>query len=157
MVLMHSSSSSCASSVCSASEAATRLRALSPMSQVQNIDVPLLVAHGDLDTNVPFGEATQVVAALRELGRPVDLLVLEGEGHEYRRAASRRWSCWRPAGRCSRSPHRPCRWRAARPGSWERKAWGGEGERPRQTSERCAWEGRWLPRTRRLDITSANL
>ena len=47
-------------------------------------------------------------------------------------------------------------WRAARPGSWERKAWGGEGERPRQ-SERCAWEGRWLPRTRRLDITSANL
>ena len=69
---------------------ATLLRALSPMNQVQNIDVPLLVAHGDLDTNVPFGEATQVVAALRDLGRPVDLLVLEGEGHEYRRADSRR-------------------------------------------------------------------
>ena len=69
---------------------ATLLRALSPMNHVQNIDVPLLVAHGDLDTNVPFGEATQVVAALRELGRPVDLLVLEGEGHEYRRADSRR-------------------------------------------------------------------
>ncbi|GAA3554449.1 alpha/beta fold hydrolase [Microlunatus spumicola] len=66
------------------------LRALSPMQQVANIDVPLLVAHGELDTNVPFGEATQVVAALRELDRPVELLVLQGEGHEYRRADSRR-------------------------------------------------------------------
>ncbi len=66
------------------------LRALSPMQQVANIDVPLLVAHGALDTNVPYGEATQVVAALRELGRPVELLTLPGEGHEYRRADSRR-------------------------------------------------------------------
>ena len=66
------------------------LRALSPMQQVANIDVPLLVAHGELDTNVPFGEAKQVVTALRELHRPVELLVLHGEGHEYRRADSRR-------------------------------------------------------------------
>ena len=66
------------------------LRALSPMQQVANIDVPLLVAHGELDTNVPYGEATQVVDALRELGRPVELLTLRGEGHEYRRADSRR-------------------------------------------------------------------
>ena len=66
------------------------LRALSPMQQVANIDVPLLVAHGELDTNVPYGEATQVVAALRELGRPVELLPIPGEGHEYRRADSRR-------------------------------------------------------------------
>jgi dipeptidyl aminopeptidase/acylaminoacyl peptidase len=66
------------------------LRALSPIQQVANIDVPLLVAHGELDTNVPFGEATQVVAALRGLGRPVEFLPLPGEGHEYRRAESRR-------------------------------------------------------------------
>ena len=59
------------------------LRALSPMQQVANIDVPLLVAHGELDTNVPFGEAKQVVAALRELDRPVELLVLHGEDDEY--------------------------------------------------------------------------
>jgi dipeptidyl aminopeptidase/acylaminoacyl peptidase len=31
-----------------------------------------------------------VVAALRELGRPVELLTIPGEGHEYRRADSRR-------------------------------------------------------------------
>ena len=32
----------------------------------------------------------QIVAALREPGRPVDYLELAGEGHEYRRAGSRR-------------------------------------------------------------------
>ena len=52
--------------------------------------MPLLVVHGELDTNVPIGEALQIVAALRELDRPVEYLQLDGEGHEYRRAESRR-------------------------------------------------------------------
>ena len=38
---------------------------------------------------MPIGEALQVVAALRDLGRPVEYLQLDGEGHEYRRADSR--------------------------------------------------------------------
>ena len=66
------------------------LRALSPLHAVDNIDVPLLVVHGELDTNVPFSEATQVVAELRGRHRPVEFLPLLGEGHEYRRAESRR-------------------------------------------------------------------
>nr|WP_294690370.1 S9 family peptidase [uncultured Friedmanniella sp.] len=66
------------------------LQALSPLRSAANIDVPLLVVHGELDTNVPIGEARQIVAALRRLGRPVEYLQLEGEGHEYRRAASRK-------------------------------------------------------------------
>jgi len=66
------------------------LAALSPIHHAGNIDVPLLVVHGALDTNVPLGEAQQIVAALRDRGRPVDYLQLEGEGHEYRRATSRR-------------------------------------------------------------------
>ncbi|QWT25367.1 S9 family peptidase [Subtercola sp. PAMC28395] len=65
------------------------LRRISPLTKVSNIDVPLLVAHGELDTNVPVNEAHQVVAALRELGRPVEYLELAGEGHEYRRAESK--------------------------------------------------------------------
>lgn len=40
-------------------------------------------------TPTPIGEALQVVAALRDLGRPVEYLQLDGEGHEYRRADSR--------------------------------------------------------------------
>ena len=38
----------------------------------------------------PIGEARQIVAALRALGRPVEYLELAGEGHDYRRAESRR-------------------------------------------------------------------
>jgi dipeptidyl aminopeptidase/acylaminoacyl peptidase len=68
---------------------AALLAELSPLHQVEAIEVPLLVVHGELDTNVPLGEATQLVARLRALGRPVQYLELPGEGHEYRRADSR--------------------------------------------------------------------
>jgi dipeptidyl aminopeptidase/acylaminoacyl peptidase len=66
------------------------LEAISPLRSCANIEVPLLVVHGELDTNVPIGESRQIVAALRELGRPVEYLQLDGEGHEYRRTESRR-------------------------------------------------------------------
>jgi dipeptidyl aminopeptidase/acylaminoacyl peptidase len=66
------------------------LEAISPLARAAEIAVPVLVAHGALDTNVPLNEATQVVAALRAAGREVDYLELTGEGHEYRRADSRK-------------------------------------------------------------------
>ncbi|MCU1477674.1 MAG: peptidase, partial [Subtercola sp.] len=66
------------------------LRRISPLRAVDAIEVPLLVVHGELDTNVPLNEALQLVAALRRLGRPVEYLELAGEGHDYRRAGSRR-------------------------------------------------------------------
>ncbi len=65
------------------------LEDISPLGSVERITAPLLVVHGEHDTNVPIGEAHRVVAALRALGRDVDYLELPGEGHEYRRAASR--------------------------------------------------------------------
>ncbi|TNM67933.1 S9 family peptidase [Streptomyces sp. NP160] len=72
------------------------LEALSPLRAVDDVDAPLLVVHGEHDTNVPIGEAHQVVAALRDRARvdesapPVEYLELAGEGHDYRRADSRR-------------------------------------------------------------------
>jgi dipeptidyl aminopeptidase/acylaminoacyl peptidase len=66
------------------------LEAISPLARAAEIDVPVLVVHGELDTNVPLNEATQVVAALRAADREVDYLELTGEGHEYRRADSRK-------------------------------------------------------------------
>ncbi|MCW2528539.1 MAG: peptidase prolyl oligopeptidase active site domain protein [Pseudonocardiales bacterium] len=65
------------------------LRLISPLRRVRRIKAPLLVVHGELDTNVPIGEAHQIVAALRALDRPVEYLELMGEGHEYRRLESR--------------------------------------------------------------------
>ncbi len=69
---------------------AALLASLSPLHAADHIDVPLLVVHGEHDTNVPIGEAQQIVAALRGRGHPVEYLQLDGEGHEYRRVESRR-------------------------------------------------------------------
>ena len=66
------------------------LEAISPLASAAAIDAPLLVAHGELDTNVPVGEARRLVSALEALDKPVEYLELEGEGHEYRRADSRK-------------------------------------------------------------------
>ena len=66
------------------------LEAISPLQSAAAIDVPLLVVHGEHDTNVPIGEARQIVAALTGLGRPVEYLELASEGHVYRRADSRK-------------------------------------------------------------------
>ena len=66
------------------------LEDISPLASANMIEVPLLVVHGEHDTNVPIGEAHQIVAALRALDRPVEYLELPGEGHDYRRAHSRK-------------------------------------------------------------------
>ncbi|MCW2604104.1 MAG: peptidase [Pseudonocardiales bacterium] len=68
---------------------AALLADLSPLRRIELMAAPLLVIHGELDTNVPYSEATQVVAALTALGRPVELLSFPDEGHEYRRVHSR--------------------------------------------------------------------
>jgi dipeptidyl aminopeptidase/acylaminoacyl peptidase len=66
------------------------LASLSPLRRADRIRVPLLVVHGELDTNVPVNESHQLVVALRAEGADVEYLELMGEGHEYRRASSRR-------------------------------------------------------------------
>jgi dipeptidyl aminopeptidase/acylaminoacyl peptidase len=66
------------------------LEDIAPLASVHRIDVPLLVVHGEHDTNVPVAESRQVVAALRALGRSVEYLELEGEGHVFRRAECRK-------------------------------------------------------------------
>ncbi|GAA2959758.1 hypothetical protein GCM10010446_51450 [Streptomyces enissocaesilis] len=66
------------------------LHALSPMSRIDALRVPLLAVHGEHDTNVPPGESEQVVRAAREHGIPSELLLLRNEGHEFLRADNRR-------------------------------------------------------------------
>ncbi|MEV5885213.1 prolyl oligopeptidase family serine peptidase [Streptomyces sp. NPDC052020] len=66
------------------------LRALSPMSRVDELRAPVLAVHGEHDTNVPPGESEQFVRAARERGVEAELLVLHHEGHDFRRADNRR-------------------------------------------------------------------
>lgn len=57
------------------------LAALSPMTSLERLTSPVLLAHGDRDTNVPVAESVQAHQALQALGTPSDLLLLPGEGH----------------------------------------------------------------------------
>jgi dipeptidyl aminopeptidase/acylaminoacyl peptidase len=57
------------------------LTEISPLNRVKSIQAPLLVIHGEQDPRVPVGEARQIEAALKELGRPVEALYYPDEGH----------------------------------------------------------------------------
>jgi dipeptidyl aminopeptidase/acylaminoacyl peptidase len=53
----------------------------SPLTHVAAIRTPLLLIHSELDTNCPIDQAEQLEAALRSLGRRVELVRIPGEGH----------------------------------------------------------------------------
>lgn len=54
---------------------------ISPIHNVDKIQAPLLVIHGANDPRVPVQEAEQIVGRLKELGRHVEYLRFEDEGH----------------------------------------------------------------------------
>jgi dipeptidyl aminopeptidase/acylaminoacyl peptidase len=58
------------------------LTEISPINHVEKIRAPLLVIHGANDPRVPIGEAEQMVDRLRALGRTVEFIRLEDEGHQ---------------------------------------------------------------------------
>lgn len=53
----------------------------SPLYQADKIHTPLLLLHGNSDNNVPPGESRQLYAALKLLGRPVELIEIDKQGH----------------------------------------------------------------------------
>jgi dipeptidyl aminopeptidase/acylaminoacyl peptidase len=57
------------------------LARLSPMTALDRLRAPVLLAHGDRDTNVPVAESVQAHQALRARGARSELLLLPGEGH----------------------------------------------------------------------------
>lgn len=58
------------------------LEEISPINKVERIKAPLLVVHGANDPRVPVGEAEQMVGRLRALGRTVEFIRLDDEGHQ---------------------------------------------------------------------------
>lgn len=66
------------------------LESISPTSMVDRIAAPLLVIHGANDPRVPLGEAEQIADRLRGLGREVELLVFDDEGHGIVKLPNRR-------------------------------------------------------------------
>ncbi len=54
---------------------------MSPMQYVQNIKVPLLIIHSEQDLRCPIEQAEQLFAALKWMGREVQLVRFEGQSH----------------------------------------------------------------------------
>jgi dipeptidyl aminopeptidase/acylaminoacyl peptidase len=65
------------------------LRSLSPIHRFDALRAPVLVVHGETDSNVPVEEAEQVVAAARARGVPVEYLLFREEGHELLRVRNK--------------------------------------------------------------------
>lgn len=57
------------------------LAALSPMTALDRVTAPVLLCHGDRDTNVPVAESVQAHQELQARGARSELLLLPGEGH----------------------------------------------------------------------------
>ena len=53
----------------------------SPLFHADKITTPLLLLHGDSDTNVPKGESDQLFTALKLLGREVEYVQIQGQDH----------------------------------------------------------------------------
>jgi dipeptidyl aminopeptidase/acylaminoacyl peptidase len=61
----------------------------SPLSRVDDIKIPLLIAQGANDPRVKQAESEQIVAALREKGIPHEYLLFEDEGHGFAKPENR--------------------------------------------------------------------
>lgn len=84
----------------------------SPLSRVDAIRAPLLIAQGANDPRVPQAESEQIVATMRERGVDHEYLVFEDEGHGFAKpenslrffAAAERFLARHLGGRCEEEP-----------------------------------------------------
>lgn len=53
----------------------------SPLYRADKINTPLLLIHGDADTNVPFNESVQLFTALKLLGKETALVAVKDQNH----------------------------------------------------------------------------
>jgi dipeptidyl aminopeptidase/acylaminoacyl peptidase len=58
----------------------------SPYHRLQNIEVPLLIAHGERDARVSPKQSEQLVAQLRRLGKTFEYVTYPTEAHGFLRA-----------------------------------------------------------------------
>lgn len=60
-----------------------RMTEQSPIFSLDRVDCPLLVIQGALDARVAKAESDQVVETLQKMGKPVEYVVFEDEGHGF--------------------------------------------------------------------------
>ena len=70
------------------------LRERSPITYVENVQAPLLVLQGANDPRVVKAESDQMVERLRHMGRDVEYVVFEDEGHGFAKRANQMRGYW---------------------------------------------------------------
>ena len=75
-------------------EDADMLRERSPITYVEQVKSPLLVLQGANDPRVVKAESDQMVERLRSLGRDVEYVVFEDEGHGFAKRANQLRGYW---------------------------------------------------------------
>jgi TonB family protein len=68
-------------------EAKRDLAAVSPLQQAARLRIPVLIAHGELDSNVPADQSRQMVKALKARGAAVQSAFYPNAGHGFTRSA----------------------------------------------------------------------
>lgn len=63
--------------------------AVSPRKRARDADAPILLIHGKDDTVVPYKQSTAMLDALRDAGKPGELVTLREEDHWLSRSATR--------------------------------------------------------------------
>ena len=63
---------------------------MSPLERVQNLTIPILLIHGRDDTVVPYRRGDDMADALKEAGKPVGFVTLDGEDHWLSKSQTRR-------------------------------------------------------------------
>ncbi|MBO9575643.1 MAG: S9 family peptidase [Sphingobium sp.] len=63
------------------------MASVSPVQQADKLKVPVLVVHGEEDTNVPFKQSKWLVDALKKAGKDFEFHSYPGEGHGFDKPA----------------------------------------------------------------------
>ena len=71
-----------------------RLIEISPMTRVDEINIPLMVVTGGNDPRVPASEADQLIAAVRARGRTAWHLLGQDEGHGFAKKVNQDYQFW---------------------------------------------------------------
>jgi len=71
-----------------------KLLEISPLTRVDELDIPLLIVTGANDPRVPASEADQIVDAVRARGREVWHLIGLDEGHGFAKKANQDYQFW---------------------------------------------------------------
>lgn len=59
------------------------MKAASPAFNATKFKVPVLLIHGDKDDIVPIEQSRRMDKALRDAGKPVEFITIDGEGHHF--------------------------------------------------------------------------